>query len=246
MTFKSFAPDPERDLPLIRQQAKAELQSEDIYTCRILLADNEVDRDLEQFSTAALSKMAELYPGKPGIRDHSWSSHEQIARVYRAEAEKTAKKNGVGEQLVELLADVYILRAGNEKLIADIEGGILKEVSVGVGCRAPVCTVCGQPRYMCEHIPGREYDGQKCWYRIDEVQDVFEFSFVAVPAQRGAGVRKSYDPHDPAEEFMRRLEAGEYDPDERMLALLSKAVREAAGRDERRRALIEENAKYLR
>ena len=246
MTTRSFAPDPERDLPLIRQFAKAELAPEDVYTCRILLADNEIDRDQEQFSPEALRQMAELYPGKPGIVDHEWKAKNQFARVYRAEAAPAAgRRNGVGEPLWELTADVYILRAGNERRIADIEGGILREVSVGVSGSRPVCSVCGAARWSCEHGAGQEYDGKLCWFRFEEIRDVFEFSFVAVPAQRGAGVRKSYNPADPAEEVLRRLEAGEYDRDGRLLSAAAKGIREAAGRDSRRAALIAENAKYL-
>lgn len=246
MILKSFAPDPERDLPLIRQYAKAELNPEDVYTCRILLADNEIDRDGEQFSPEALRQMAELYPGKPGIVDHQWKANNQFARVYRAEAAPAAgRKNGVGEPLWELTADVYILRAGNEKRIADIEGGILREVSVGVSGARPVCSVCGALRWDCEHRAGQEYSGKQCWFRFEEIRDVYEFSFVAVPAQRGAGVRKCYDPRDPANEFLRRLEAGAYDRDERVLSAAAQGIRAAALRDGQRKALLEENAKFL-
>ena len=246
MVMKSFMPDPERDIPLIRQLTKAELKPEDVYCCRIVLADNDIDRDGEQFSPAALKSMAELFVGKPGIMDHSWSARDQIARVYRTSVETTKKRNSAGEPLVELVADVYILRAGNDRLIADIEGGILREVSVGVRGARPVCTICGSRRHECEHSAGGEYGGKTCWFRFDEIEDAFEFSFVPVPAQRGAGVRKCYDPRDPANEFLRRLEAGAYDRDERVLSAAAQGIRAAALRDGQRKALIEENAKYMK
>lgn len=245
MILKSFMPDPERDIPLIRQFAKAELKPEDVYCCRIVLADNDIDRDGEQFSPAALKRMAELFVGKPGIFDHAWSARNQTARVYRTAVETTERENAAGEPLMELAADVYLLRAGNDRLIADIEGGILREVSVGVSGARPVCSVCGAVRWSCEHRAGQEYGGKQCWFRYDKIEDVYEFSFVAVPAQRGAGVRKCYDPRDPANEFLRRLEAGAYDRDERVLSAAAQGIRAAALRDGQRKALLEENAKFL-
>lgn len=245
MILKSFMPDPERDIPLIRQFAKAELKPEDVYCCRIVLADNDIDRDGEQFSPAALKSMAELFVGKPGIFDHAWSARNQTARVYRTAVETTERENAAGEPLMELAADVYLLRAGNGRLIADIEGGILREVSVGVSGARPVCSVCGAVRWSCEHRAGQEYGGKQCWFRYDKIEDVYEFSFVAVPAQRGAGVRKCYDPRDPANEFLRRLEAGAYDRDERVLSAAAQGIRAAALRDGQRKALLEENAKFL-
>jgi hypothetical protein len=44
---------------------------------------------------------------------------------------------------------------------------------------------------MCGHVKGRTYDGKLCWGELCEPKDAYEFSFVAVPAQRSAGVIKS-------------------------------------------------------
>lgn len=245
MIFKSFESDLEQDMELIRQYAKAELTPRDVYVCRIVLADNEIDRDGEQFSPGALEKMAALFPGKPGIFDHDWTARGQTARIYRAKVENAGRANSIGEPFLELTADVYVLRAGNEKLIADIEGGILKEVSVGVSAARPICSICGKPEGTCKHIAGKEYDGKACFFRFEEITDAYEFSFVAVPAQRGAGVRKAYDPSEPADEFIRRLEAGNYDENGRILRAVWNGLRAAVIRDEQRRELIAENEKYL-
>ena len=44
----------------------------------------------------------------------------------------------------------------------------------------------------CRHRKGQAYDGKSCHAILDEPADAYEWSFVAVPAQRGAGVTKSF------------------------------------------------------
>jgi predicted nuclease with TOPRIM domain len=43
---------------------------------------------------------------------------------------------------------------------------------------------------QCVHEKGKIYDGQLCYASLEQATDAFEFSFVAVPAQREAGVIK--------------------------------------------------------
>lgn len=50
--------------------------------------------------------------------------------------------------------------------------------------------VCGAAD--CAHQRGRLYDGERCVRILDEPTDAYEFSFVAVPAQRAAGVVKRF------------------------------------------------------
>lgn len=77
-------------------------------------------------------------------------------------------------------------------LIAEIEGGIKREVSVGCAVERAVCSVCGGDLREggCGHQKGREYDGRLCYASLEGAGDAYEFSFVAVPAQPRAGVVK--------------------------------------------------------
>ena len=85
----------------------------------------------------------------------------------------------------------YIRRGGkNDELIADIEAGIKKEVSVGCAMAQAVCSICGSEYGTCGHVKGEHYDGRICAVILKEPVDAYEFSFVAVPAQREAGVMK--------------------------------------------------------
>ena len=81
----------------------------------------------------------------------------------------------------------------NQSLIAEIEGGIKKEVSVACSVEKAVCSICGAPRgENCGHKPGEVYDGKLCYISLEEASDAYEFSFVAVPAQPHAGVVKGF------------------------------------------------------
>ena len=172
-------------LEAINGQAKAAMTAEQIYVFSLRLCDDQVDRDMERFDTAALPGLAKLFIGKTGIVDHQWSAAKQVARIFAAEV--------VQEDRVSYIkAWAYIRRGGaNEEVIADIEAGIKKEVSVGCAMGRAVCSVCGSEYGSCGHVKGEHYDGQLCVAILKEPMDAYEFSFVAVPAQPNAGVLKA-------------------------------------------------------
>lgn len=185
----------EKELEIINGYATVPLKAEDVFTFTVTLCDNEVDRDNERFTVEALCKLRELFPGKTGISDHSMRSKDQRARVFRTYLEESGSKNSVGEPYTALKARAYMLRSKeNESLIAEIEGGIKKEVSISCSMNKSTCSICkGDMRsHSCKHVKGRSYDGRLCYAELSEPSDAYEWSFVAVPAQRNAGVTKSF------------------------------------------------------
>lgn len=172
-------------LEAINAQAKAKLTAEQVYVFSLRLCDDQVDRDGERFDTAALPVLAKMFIGKTGIVDHHWSSDSQVARIFETQV---VCEDGVSY----IKAWAYIRRGGNaEEVIADIEAGIKKEVSVGCAMGRAVCSICGGEYGSCGHQKGESYDGQVCCAILKEPMDAYEFSFVAVPAQRNAGVLKA-------------------------------------------------------
>ena len=171
-------------LEAINAQAKAQLKAEQVYVFSLRLCDDQIDRDGERFDTAALPALAKMFIGKTGIVDHRWSSDSQVARIFETQV---VKEEGVSY----IKAWAYIRRGKNaDEIIADIEAGIKKEVSVGCSMGRAVCSVCGSDYGACGHQKGEHYDGQLCCAILKEPMDAYEFSFVAVPAQREAGVLK--------------------------------------------------------
>lgn len=53
-----------------------------------------------------------------------------------------------------------------------------------------LCSICGEEFHTCPHEKGAEYGGRRCWAELVGATDAYEWSFVAVPAQRNAGVMK--------------------------------------------------------
>ena len=179
----------EGELALINAQTLRPLSAEEVFTFRLAACDNQIDRDFERFTEATLEELAEQFVGRPVLRDHKWSADAQTARVYAGSVEP-----GEGEGVRRLVLRCYMVRSDQAaSTIAAIEGGILRECSVGLSVRRVVCSICGanQRETLCQHFPGREYDGQMCHMDLDGVEDTYEVSMVAVPAQREAGTIKS-------------------------------------------------------
>lgn len=180
----------------INKFTRRQVSAEEVYTFPVVLCDNEIDRDGERFSEAALEKLAELFVGKTGIFDHDPKGENQTARIFCCEVRRDENRMTLcGEVYTYLYAKAYMMRTeSNRDLIVEIDGGIKKEVSVSCSVKRKVCSVCGADRYDkgCGHVKGRSYGGKLCADILDGPTDAYEWSFVAVPAQTEAGVTKRF------------------------------------------------------
>ncbi len=225
----------EADISLVNQYAIKELTPEDVFCFSVVLCDNEIDRDLERFSDATLQEFTKLFVGKTGISDHRWSADRQVARLYRCEVKDTTEKTSWGGKLKQLIGSAYMIRnEANQPLIDAIEGGIVKEVSIGCRVTECNCSICGKQQkfdwrswtYQCEtgHIKGESYPEGLCTGVLEKPAEAYEFSFVAVPAQRGAGVTKGAEDLDGAVEILLNADlSGRPDIVEKLIPGLKKA-----------------------
>lgn len=184
------------DMELINRQSLKKLTPDDIFTFSVILCDNEIDRDFEVFSDDSLKELEKLFVGKTGILNHSNRAEDQTARTYKtALITDETRKTNYGENYKYLKAWCYTVRSRkNDDFIKDIESGMKKEVSVSCNFAEKVCSVCGEA--MCNHRAGKYYGDTLCYKTLEGVTDAYEWSFVAVPAQRGAGVTKSAKKND--------------------------------------------------
>ena len=164
------------------------LSADEIFCFKMAICDNQVDRDHECFSDNAIATLAKLFVGKTIISDHTPSAKNQCARIYATNIES----NGTVKRLI---AKCYtVITESTKDFITMLSAGIMKEVSVSCRMKSAICSVCGinNVESYCRHVPGREYDNKRCHFILDDPEDAFEVSFVAVPAQKEAGVIKSY------------------------------------------------------
>ena len=218
--------DAKADIALINQHSLKELTPDDVFVFAVNLCNNDIDRDDERFTDTCLEKLAGLFIDKPGIFDHCWTAKGQKARIYRCEVVTFDKKTAFGTPFKALRACAYMLRSeDNKSLIEAIEGGILKEVSVGLSVKSRTCSICGQPLYECGHRKGQKYDGKTCCGVLDDPADAFEFSFVAVPAQPGAGVTKGKQDASGAFKILMTADlSGETENIKQLMPVLQKAL----------------------
>lgn len=195
----------DEDLKKINKYTLSPVSAEDVFIFKATVADNEQDdRNYMPFNLKALQDLKKLYPGKTMLKDHNRTADNQIARIYDTELVQNAnKQTELGELHTELHVKIYMIKTdSNKDLIAEIVGGIKKEVSTSTVPEKMICNICGTDNMekFCRHWPGVKYtveDGSPsgtkkyCKMLLSGAKDAHELSFVAVPAQPRAGTHKS-------------------------------------------------------
>ena len=254
LSLKTKKADAAADIDRINQFSKKKLSPEEVYCFSVAMCDNDIDRDMERFTNKTLEVLADMFVGKTVISDHSWKSGNQIGRIYETYVQKAAEQNQAGEPLRQLVGKVYMLNSEDNKAVIDaIEAGILKEVSVGVSIKSRSCSLCGEKmrfswsswQMECEkhHVLGETYpDEGLCFMNLDDPSDAYELSFVAVPAQRNAGVTKAANDPDVDEAFDTLLSCPDLSENARFTELLKhmqQSTMQAVDREARKKILTE-------
>lgn len=183
-------------LEKINRFTRRPLTEDEVYVFSVILCDNDIDRDCERFSDEALDELREKFIGRTGIFDHDAAASNQNARIFDAAViEDGSRLTKCGKPYRYLKAEAYMVRTSeNRDLIAEIDGGIKKEVSISCSASERKCSVCGADKDKggCEHVKGKMYGGRLCHTVLSGITDAYEWSFVAVPAQVSAGVTKHF------------------------------------------------------
>lgn len=183
-------------LDKINKLTRRDLTEDEVYVFSVVLCDNEIDRDGERFSDEALAELQQRFVGKTGIFDHNPAAVNQNARIFDTElVTDTSRTTVYGAPYKCLKASAYMVRTDdNRTLIAEIDGGIKKEVSISCSAAKRTCSICGSDKNSgeCSHKKGEIYGDKQCCTILSDITDAYEWSFVAVPAQVAAGVAKKY------------------------------------------------------
>lgn len=135
---------------------------EEFYIYPMIVVDSKTDRHNERFSIKALEDIVEKLPGTVVLSDHDWDNvSKSVGRVYEAKLYKSNDSHVVVGYCYTTLAEVK----------SRIGDGTLKSVSIGF-----------------EGVSKQDNEGVGVY---EEVTDVYEVSFVNVPAQKGAGLIKT-------------------------------------------------------
>ena len=254
LSLKTKKADAAADIDRINQFSVKKLSPEEVYCFSVAMCDNDIDRDMERFTNKTLDGLADMFVGKTVISDHMWKSGNQIGRIYETYVQKATEQNQAGEPLRQLVGKVYMLNSEDNQAVIDaIAAGILKEVSVGVSIKSRSCSLCGEKmrfswsswQMECEkhHVLGETYpDEGLCFMNLDDPSDAYELSFVAVPAQRNAGVTKAANDPDVDEAFDTLLSCPDLSENARFTELLKhmqQSTMQAVDREARKKILTE-------
>ena len=184
-------------LDKINKFTRRPLTEDEVYTFSVILCDNEIDRDLERFSDNALVTLSESFIGRTGIFDHDPSSANQNARIFGTDVViDDTKTTSDGRPYKYLKAEAYMVRTDdNKNLIAEIDGGIKKEVSISCSAAKRICSVCGCDADNCSHRKGITYSGKVCHIILDDITDAYEWSFAGV-TKRFTDSERVYSAHE--------------------------------------------------
>ena len=188
------------------------LEPDDIYVFQVELCDNDIDRVYDKMSDEFLEQVAKSASGLTGLKDHDWSSDNQLSRLYEASVEVDHNKTTqLGEPRKYVLGKAYTLSKYKD-YIDKINAGLLKECSISFESDGDTCSICGCPTCkneesiaVCEngHVAGHVYEGEVCYNNIQNLKDTLEWSLVSVPCQKNAGIKNK----SKGEGIMKRTEA---------------------------------------
>lgn len=161
------------------------LSRDEVYTFSIKICDNDIDRDYECFSTQTLYDLAEMYVGKAGFIDRQFVFDGKAMIIYKTEVVRDYWRSTVtGDDYCWLKGYAYIPKTEQTKrIVTEIENSNKRDVSIGCAIKERKCSICGKDR--CNHIKGKIYGGQECYFTLHKPTDVYEWSFITEPKKEG-------------------------------------------------------------
>ncbi len=141
------------------------------------LCHNQIDRHFSRFPEAELEKINQMVVGRPLMERHDLRGTLPRGTFFRSRLHQE-------DERISVRPDVYVLRTTeNEHFIANIEGGVYRETSMGFSFETPECSVCKRDLRTCDHVPGKTYGDVLCHFVMRNILEVIEGSVVASGSQ---------------------------------------------------------------
>lgn len=204
---RPFGMPTDKQLEKINALAKRPLKKEEVFVFHNKMIG---DKLIEERNLKIHKSLLEVFreDAKSGIAfmlDHPWASsglfgmggRPRTAYAYGRSFDAVLKKGDIEGETWALYGDFYIVRnrvkegINTNDIIADIEDGVLFDTSIGYGADTLECSICGndiRDAANCEHLPGRMYDGERCYIIVKPPGYLMENSGVFDGAYESAGI----------------------------------------------------------
>lgn len=188
--LRESCPVENSDLELINQLPNpplVKLTSDDIHVRRCRLASDQVDSRFGRFRHEDLPQLLNLVSGAPVLIGHDKRTLG-VARFFGGSIENR-------EEVSWVIPKFYWPKGTSQSddLRIMIDSGVYNEASIAFVYRTPICSICGKDLRSCAHWPGREYDGELCFFYYDGIERVTEGSLVYRGAAPGTGMELNSD-----------------------------------------------------
>jgi|GEM_PF-636125 len=165
--------------------------AQDIYVRKCRLVGDSVNCHFGRFHTEDLTELLKKTQGVSCLIGHRKET-AGIARFFDGSIEKHKARSIVTGELEDIqfvVPKIYWMKAHSqaEDLRVNIDGGIYHQASISWYFEKPTCGICGKDIRLCEHVPGKIYNNELCFFWYEEIGDVLEGSIVYAGGHPGTG-----------------------------------------------------------
>ena len=163
----------------------------DIYVRKCRLAGDGINCHFGRFHTEDLPDLLNKTQGASCLIGHRKET-AGIARFFGGSIESHPALNietGKIEKMNFIVPKIYWMKSHSqaEDLRLNIDGGIYHQASISWYFEKPVCGICKKDIRLCDHVPGKRYDGKLCFFWYEDIGDVLEGSIVFAGGHPGTG-----------------------------------------------------------
>jgi hypothetical protein len=163
----------------------------DIYVRKCRLVGDSINCHFGRFHTEDLPDLLRKVQGVSCLIGHR-KDMAGIARFFDGKVETHFARTiptGRLEEMRFIVPKLYWMKSHSraEDIRVNIDGGIYHQVSISWYYERPVCGLCSKDIRQCNHIPGRMYNGELCFFWYEGIGDVLEGSIVYAGGHPGTG-----------------------------------------------------------